>query len=334
MDELPFELIQHILGFVDKVRTLISLKLASVNLNQNVSALIRKKSTCSSFTPDCFKMMQIVDNIRASFENMPKFYYMSNTVQISNCLSLNVGAFYDKKPYMIFLKISNVKKQMVKLFENTNHLIIDKCHYLTTKHQIIIHSFSHVIVESESYHTDMIVDLWPNIKCQEILVKTTIKNLYYFPFCYKCHCLYPEMDVRCLPLTNSYRTIRITIDDIWYTDCETLNQRSLAIYSFKQQMKINLVSSIMTLLNFREMIRVVKFFQDFAIVGIWDRSIKRRYELYHIKSFSNIHRYSVKYTKGGLGVVKDVVSVNLDTSELVFISRNKFRYTTKIFPVN
>lgn len=334
MDNLPTELFHNIVEFCNSVQTPKSLRLVSSQISDIVNHIIQKISVKDN---ESFKLMKIINNIRKL--KSPSFNqccYRIEKVNIGENLFLHLGQHYDKilitskDPYF------NFRLNFWVLLDNVK-LCLDKCHFIPNKYQLIIHTFSLRSIHSDTYHTEIIVELWPDIKIEERLVKTQPRNWKHFPFCYKCYFAFPDLTPSELPFSDQYKIVKRFPNDVWYTKNKKANLRSIHLFSFEQQTCTTFASTERK--NFK-FIRVTKFFNDFVLVGIWKRSSRRKYELYQLLSPSDpshptiIKKYEIRYKKGGMGMIDYLISINLTTMELIFMSNNNICYKTQLILTN
>jgi hypothetical protein len=324
MDTLPTELLQNIVEFCDGIKTVKSLRITSSEISQIVNHNIQRKLPNENKS---FKLMQIIDNIRKL--ELPIFrqscYHLSKVLLRENVF-LYLGQNDNKIVISTKHPNSNLCSNFLVLLDNTK-FFLDKCHYIPIKEQLIIHTFSLRSSHSDTYHSEIIVKLWPEIIIEEYCVKTRSVKWKQFPFCYKCYFALPNINVCELPLSDKYQIVKRTKNDVWYTKNKKANLRSIKIFSFEEQTCVTLASTERK--NFK-FIRVIKFFDDFMIVGIWKRSSHRCYELYHLMSPTNIRKYEIRYKKGGMGMIDSLISINLTKMQLEFMSNNNIRYSTQL----
>lgn len=328
MDELPVELLQLILEYCDSIRSFNSLKQTSQTLNTNVTQIVQHKTKNQ---PNSFRIYQMVDNIRSlPFSNRADTWLMRKKIDLSSGIFIILEWSFLQKKICIIHPFDNSKWHEL---HTTSLFLTEVVHYIPAYYQLVLHSHSFHGVNQKSFYTETIVHLWPEIKTS---VRDVEQKLFYgstpplYPFCPQCYSAYPELSHLELPLSNKYKIIKKTKEDVIFAHWETTNVRKIKIFSHKLQSRTILAQSVP---HWKNTIRITHFFDNFALIGLWHRANKRHYELYHIISPTQFKKYKVVYNRGGLGACKKIISLNLLTNELVFESKKKVKYVTRLFSI-
>lgn len=308
---IPIEIIFEIVQWIDDNSTINRLMQSCSTINDILQHLISHQLPHHNLK--YFKIIHALKNLpKSTLETEPKSWCFTGFLNLWVCLIEGEHLYSSLGPYK-----SNTEIHDVCLLDSSYHYI-SNCHYLKNEDKIIVHL---------SQEREIIIHLWPKFYISS--TKTFHYHSKRSPFCRRCEQLFPKYRFQ-LPTSADYQILLNSDQDVMfcYSFKICLNSENLVFMTYAKQLrKIVWVAD--------QLIRVLKFYKDFLIVGYWKRSTKRQYRVYHIIDFDRIMEYQLISTKRGksFGILRKVISLDMNTKKMTFTSK-RTRFETILCPVD